>query len=173
MTGGDSGFVFKDDMSRKSKITLVAVFLGLAAIFFLLTIFVDCLTSSLEKKCTGTVYGVVTDVKTEHYNDSYYLNGREKNRTKDRNIYTITVENDDIFKYPTLSSSDTSLSVGSRVTIHYDPNDTALFYFNETEDSINALGITFTILGCICLIVGLVLLFSFFILRKYRESQLY
>ena len=49
MTGGDSGFVFKDDMSRKSKITLVAVFLGLAAIFFLLTIFVDCLTSSLEK----------------------------------------------------------------------------------------------------------------------------
>ena len=160
-------------MSRKGKIILVAGLLGLAAIFFLLTLMGDLITGNLEKRCTATVYGTVTEVETIHYRKRVYNSDRTRYRTETRTECHIAVETDDVFRYDNLLSTGNSLKKGDRVTIHYDPHKPEIYYFDQTIDSTDFSGIVFSILGIICLISGMAFLFFFFILRKIKESRLY
>ncbi|WP_297959012.1 DUF3592 domain-containing protein [uncultured Ruminococcus sp.] len=166
-------FIFKDDMSRKGKIILVAGLFTLAAVFFLLTLLGDFITGNLEKRCTAAVCGTVTEVETTRYRKRVYDSDRPRYRTETRTECHIEVETDDVFRYDSLLSTEDSLKKGDRVTIHYDPHKPEIYYFDQTIDSTGFSGLVFSVLGIICLIGGMIFLFFFFILRKIQESRLY
>ena len=127
--------------------------------------------TSLAKieRCTAKVYGTVshTEVKTEH--KWRYQDGKKVRYSETTTTAYILVETDNVFRQSAITRRNSSLSKGTKVTIHYDPDDPSTYYLNDEAEAFNFL----PIMGILFLAVGSAMTILYRVNKREQETFYY
>ena len=157
------------ELIKKIKIYHIAAVFIISAL--LLSLSFCSYRTSLAKieRCTAKVYGTVshTEVKTEH--KWRYQDGKKVRYSETTTTAYILVETDNVFRQSAITRRNSSLSKGTKVTIHYDPDDSSIYYLDGEAEAFNFL----PIMGILFLALGSAMTILYRVNKREQENFYY